>query len=73
MLDNGIYHKQLEWMHDLNEAVFATKRNIPPKRDSVVLTMEMTVDVFVAYLAGMGLAVTSFTIEIVIFRIHKMN
>lgn len=63
-LENGIYDKQLEWMKNLNEAVFQVKRREPPSKENVVLTVEMTFAVFLVYSMGIGIAVLSFVIEI---------
>lgn len=69
-----MYYKQLEWMQNLNRAVFHIKQNELEyrghARGHVVLSMEMIVGVFILYIAGMGIAVFSFLIEIIFGYIY---
>lgn len=55
----------MEWIENLNAAVFATRRNKPPKRDNIVLTVKMSVDVFSMYLTGIGMSIICFIMECV--------
>lgn len=63
-LENGIYEKQLEWIQNLNQAVFQVKQKEPAERENVVLTMQMTIGVFVVYLVGIGISIVSFLMEL---------
>lgn len=70
--ENGIYDKQLEWMQNLNQAVFQIKQKEPSKRANVVLTTRMTNGIFLLYLFGMGAAIFMFVIELIFGRVYRV-